>query len=52
MSEMERNEINLDEDKELSVEDLEQVAGGAEFEQEPGVEIGETEGKTRDIKID
>jgi len=40
----------MPEEKELTVDDLETVAGGAE--DDGGVEIGETSGGNKDVRID
>ncbi|HVT18285.1 MAG TPA: hypothetical protein VHQ90_19170 [Thermoanaerobaculia bacterium] len=45
---MPEKESEQKESKELTVDDLEAVAGGAEPE---GVEIGETDGGSKDVKI-
>lgn len=50
MSEKEEPHAEEEQKKELTVEDLEDVAGG--FDQVPGVEIGETSGGTKDIRAD
>ena len=41
------------EQKELTVDDLENVAGGLTEEEEPGgLEIGETSGGNKDVRVD
>lgn len=40
------------EKKELSVDDLENVAGGYEDSDIGGIEVGETSGGSKDVKID